>query len=498
MKIRNTIIALASLFLCAQVQAQDIIDTSILFSQSNYGGSARVQGIGGAQVSLGGDLSSITSNPAGLGMFNRSSISLSTGLNFISSTSDYFGTTTPDQKANLNIPNLSLVLHKEINNKYSNFKSGSFGISYSRINDFHQQVTYQGRSESSMLDFFLQNAQGVNVLDFEDQNTFDYSSLEGLAARTYLIFPTSDFDSLNGFNDEYVSDILGNPLQTETISVKGAQTQVSLSYGANYDDILFIGAGIGLTSIDYNSRKSYVESDFIYNNPDDPDYINPLNQYTLEENLSITGGGINATLGLMFRPLDFLQIGGSFTTPTYYNLDDEYDASLSASYNNLEDDYAESDIIISNYSLTTPLKLSGGATVFIGKYGFISADVEMLNYGKNNLKSDDYITLEDNQHITASYDKSYNVKIGGEFRYDIFRFRGGYAHYDDPTIEKSNSNQIISGGAGVRFKKYYLDLAIVNTSIDTSYSPYQIGNNSPTADIRNSNTKGLITFGVNF
>lgn len=497
MKIRTTIIAIASLFLSSQVRAQDIIDTSILFSQSNYGGSARVQAIGGAQVSLGGDLSSITSNPAGLGMFNRSSVSLSTGLNFINTKSDYFGTTTPDQKANLNVPNLSLILHKEINNKYSNFKSASFGISYSRINDFHQQVTYQGRSESSMLDFFLQNAQGVNIQDFEDQNSFDYSSLEGLAARTYLIFPTSDFDSL-GFDDEYVSDILGTPLQTETISVKGAQTQVSLSYGANYDDVLFLGAGIGLTSIDYNSRKSYVESNFVYDNPDDPDYINPLNQYTLEENLSITGGGINATLGLMFRPVDFLQLGGSFTTPTYYNLDDEYDASLSVSYNDLENEYAESDIIISNYSLTTPLKLSGGATVFIGKYGFISADVEMLNYGKNNLKSNDYPTLEDNQYIAASYDKSYNVKIGGEFRYDIFRFRGGYAQYDDPTIEKSNGKQIISGGVGVRVKKYYLDLAVVNTANDTSYSPYRIGNNSPIANIRNNNTKGLITFGVNF
>jgi hypothetical protein len=473
------------------------VDTAILFSQSNYGGSARVQAIGGAQVSLGGDLSSITSNPAGLGMFNRSSISLSTGLNFIHTTSDYFGTVTPDQKANLNIPNLSLVLHREINNKYSNFKSGSFGISYARTNDFHQQITYQGRSESSMLDFFLQNAQGVNIQDFEDQNSFDYSSLEGLAARTFLIFPTSDIDA-EGFDDEYVSDILGTPLQTETISIKGAQSQVSLSYGANYDDMLFIGAGIGLTTIDFSSRKSYNESNFDYNNPDDPDYVNPLNQYTLEENLSITGGGINATLGIMFRPIDFIQIGGSLTTPTYYSLDDEYDASISASYYDFDDEYAESDILISNYSLTTPLKLSGGATVFLGKYGFISADVEMLNYGKNNLKSDDYITLEDNQYISASYDKSYNIKIGGELRYDLFRFRGGYAHYDNATIDKSGGKQMISGGAGVRFKKYYLDVAVIHTTNNTSYSPYQIENPIPTASIRNSNTKALITFGVNF
>ena len=496
MDIKHGIIALVFILGTFEGYAQDIVDTSILFSQSNYGGSARIQGIGGAQVSLGGDFSSIVSNPAGLGMFNRSAFAFSTGLNFINTRSEYFGT-TPDQKANLNIPNFGLVLHKEFSSKYTKFKSGSFGVSYSRTNDFHQQSTYQGRSESSLLDFFLQNAEGVLIDDFLDENTSDYSSLEGLAARTFLIFPTSDLDA-TGFDDEYTSDVLGNPLQTETISIKGAQAQVSFSYGVNYDDILFLGGGIGLTSINYNSSKSYSETDFIYNDPDDPDYVNPLNQFTLDENLSITGGGINATLGIMFRPADFLQVGGSFTTPTYYDIEDEYDANLSANYSAFEDESASSNIIISNYTLTTPLKLSGGATVFIGKHGFISADVEMLNHGKNNLKSDDYITLEDNQFISASYNKSYNVKIGSEFRYDIFRFRGGYAFYDDPSILKSNNKQMITGGVGVHVKKYFLDLAVVNTTYNADYSPYQTNNATPTVRIRNNNTKILFTFGVNF
>jgi hypothetical protein len=477
--------------------AQDIVDTSVLFSQSNYGGSARIQAIGGAQISLGGDISSISSNPAGLGMFNRSAISFSNGLNFISTKSDYFGTTTPDQKVNLNIPNMSIVINREINSKYTNFKNNSFGVSYSRINDFHQEATYQGRSESSMLDYFLQNAQGVFIQDFEDQASFDYNSLEGLAARAFLILPTSDLDS-TGFDDEYIKDILGNPLQTETIAIKGAQTQVSFSFGANYDDILFLGGGIGLTSVDYTSRKTYTESDFIDGNPDDPDYINPLNQFSLDENLSITGSGINATLGVMFRPIDFLQIGGALTTPTYYSLDDESDASIQADYNDFDDESAENSIIISSYSLTTPLKLSAGATVFLGKHGFISADVEMLDYAKNNLKSDDFTTLGENQHIAATYDKSYNVKIGTELRHGIFRIRGGFAQYADPKDASVSDRQIISGGVGVKMKNYFIDLAIVNTSYSNEYSPYELNDFRPTADIRNNNTKGVVTIGANF
>ena len=497
-KLKAIIILSTALLWSSLSSGQSIIDTSILFSQSNYGGSARVLGIGGSQVSLGGDVSSIVSNPAGLGMFNRSVISFSTGLNFITTRSGYHDTTTPDQKANVNIPNMSLVLYKELDSRYTEFKSTSFGVSYNRTNDFHQEYTYQGRGGNSMLDFFLDRAQGVSIQDFEDGNSEYFNDLDGLAARTFLIFPTSDEDPDNGFDDEYISDILGSPLQTEVVSIKGSQSQVSFSYGANYDDKLFLGGGVGLTSIDYSSTKTYEERDFEYNDPDDPDYINPLNSYTLEENLNISGGGINATLGLIFRPADFMQIGGSLTTPTYYSIDDEYDARLNVDYIDFNDEDAETDILVSNYSLITPLRVSGGATFFIGKYGFVSADIEMLNYGKNNIKSDDFFTLEDNQDISAKYGKSYNLKFGSEYRYDMFRFRAGYGHYAKPQIGEGSSRNVFSGGFGVRVKKYFLDLAVVNTQFSEAYSPYPLGSDTPVADINNSNTKGVITFGVNF
>ena len=495
MEIKKIVLSLIALTVIFQSNGQDIVDTSILFSQSNYGGNARIQGVGGPQTSLGGDLSSIVSNPAGLGMFNRSIFSFSTGLNFINTQSDYFGTTATDQKVNLNISNIGVVLAWKINSELTKFKNNSFGISYSRINDFHQQFAYQGRSGSSMLDHFLDQAQGVHIDDFNDENTSNYSSLEGLAARTELILTTKNEDDMTGSYQEYTSDITGDPSQTETIAIKGMKNQLSFSYGVNYDDILFLGAGIGLTSIDYDSRKIYSESNFLY---DDPDYTNPLNQFSLKENLTISGTGINATLGVIFRPIDFVQIGSSLTTPTYYNLEDEYDANLNVDYSAFSNLSAESNIILSKYSLSTPVTLSGGVTIFIRKQGFLSASIEMLNYGKSHLKSDDYITLEDNQYINTSYGRSYNVKVGGEFKYDIFRFRAGYTHCDDPATTKSNNKQQITGGIGLHMKRYFLDLAIVNTTYDTDYSPYPLENLSPMALVHNNNTKGVITLGVNF
>ncbi len=57
--------------------AQDFVDNALLFSRTQPGGSARIQALGGTQISLGGDYSSALSNPAGLGMYNKSEVTFS-------------------------------------------------------------------------------------------------------------------------------------------------------------------------------------------------------------------------------------------------------------------------------------------------------------------------------------------------------------------------------------------------------------------------------------
>ena len=65
--IGTTCLLTASFF---AVQAQ-IIDDVLRFSQSDRGATARFKAMGNAQTALGGDLSSLSGNPAGLGFFNQ-------------------------------------------------------------------------------------------------------------------------------------------------------------------------------------------------------------------------------------------------------------------------------------------------------------------------------------------------------------------------------------------------------------------------------------------
>src|SRR3989337_2639753 len=128
--------------------AQDYTETALLFSRNKPAGSARILGIGGSQTALGGDYSSALSNPAGLGMFNRSEFTFSLGLSDHNTSANYLGTHTDDNRSVFNIPGISYVWNIPKQNDDS-FFGGSLGISLSRVNDFNRSTLYSGDNDDN-------------------------------------------------------------------------------------------------------------------------------------------------------------------------------------------------------------------------------------------------------------------------------------------------------------------------------------------------------------
>lgn len=520
MKIMGKVLAGIAMLLPGLVMAQSFTETALMFSRVKPAGSARIMSMGGVQTSLGGDYSSALSNPAGLGMFNRSEFTISPGFYGANVNSEYLGNKSSDSKTNLHIPGFSLVFQTEQDGR-KGFLSGTFAVSYNRINNFNQTFSYSGtNSNNSIIDFFMDDAYGINPANFDYQNGGDnsyFNSLPGLAYNTYLI------DNVD--QDQNGNDIYGSPLQTfgdpddirrvnqnETIRTEGTQSQWNLSYGANMGDKLFLGAGLGLSTVRYRSEKQYSESDFFFEL--DPTY-NPLDRLDLIEELQIRASGINATLGAIYRPLDIVQVGLSYTTPTLLSVTDVYRAELTTEWNNFdyygdgqtilntENEYT--DEIISEYSLRTPGKLSAGATVFLGKSGFISADVDVINYSGARYSSGiSGIPFDsDNENIKNAYQTTTNVRLGGEFRLDKLRFRAGGSYMADPfRTEQNNSSRAItsvSGGLGYRTQKFYVDFALVFSQGANTYRPYRVNMaSSPLVTMDNKTTFGMVTVGFPF
>ncbi len=518
------------------VFAQTYAEEALFFSRLNPAGSARIQAMGGAQVALGGDYSSAYSNPAGLGFFNRSEATLSLGINSYSSTSSYLGSSTTDSKSNFNIPGFSLVLHTDKHK--GKLVSGNFAISFTRTNNFNQNYTYQGtNSSSSIIDYFIQQAssyaQPPGQLfypgDINNPPGDGYNSLPRLAYNTYLIGPNSE-KTLNADSTYYHSYPLDNRTQTGPVAIKqseriqnsGAQNQWNIAYGINLNDFFYLGAGLGVPTINYQSQKVYSESFPLGSLPAGGN----LTGFELDENLHVTGTGINATIGAIVKPKDFVQFGLSISTPTYYpTLSENYNATLTSVWNNynfvdvthqsksgnlnggLRDSiYFQTPFL---YSLTTPWRIKAGATFFIQKRGLITAEVEKVNFSKSQFGSNSNTPSDfsgDNGEIKNLFHNVFNFRVGGEYRFSNFRARLGYNYMPNPysTSQNNIDNTVtsISAGLGYRSKKYFVDLGFIQTSWSSSYLPYSRGTVrysddvfSPIVTIKNSSISGMLTVG---
>lgn len=509
-KMKGLLLAAMLMLTANALMAQSYTETALMFSRTQPTGSARMLGMGGAQISLGGDFSSAYSNPAGLGMFNRSEFSISPGYYSLTNKGTYtagnsiLSSNNTDTKTSLSIPGLGLIFSKPQNE--AGFIHGTFGITVTRLNDFNSNISYGGvNGSSSLIDYFINQANGGTPDQFDDGGAL-FNTVTEVAYRNFLIGEASILDP-SFPDDAYFTDfdpaINPNVIQDETIQTKGAQNQWSFSYGANFDDRFFLGGGIGVVALNYISHKAYSEK-FT---------DQPISGYTLTEDLQIKGTGINATIGAIGRPVDGLQLGASITTPTRYNLTDTYYAEMRSNWKNF-DYYGDGSVILGNesehtdnittgYNLNTPWKFSAGASYIFGKSGLVSVDVERLNYAgsKYNSQTSGISYNSDNDEIRNLYASVTNFRAGGEFRLKSLRFRAGAGYMPDPYKQLQNDVNMsrVQGslGLGYRASKFYVDLAYMKNWSKGSYRPYSIPNdNSPllSYDRNASNVVGTIGF----
>ncbi len=498
-KVARTIAGLV-LATVGSLQAQSYAEEALIVSRIRAGGSARIQAMGGVQNALGGDISSAYYNPAGLGMYNRSDFSITPAYGITTYSSTYLGNTTSDSRNSLMLPNLGVAFHAGQDGS-KGLWGGTLGISFTRINDFNDTFHYAATNpDNSIIDYFISQANGATTAQFSNSGN-NYNTPTGLGYFNYLIGP-QDILTPPGPADQYFTDATGVPQQAEVVKTSGAQNQWSLSYGVNFNDKVFVGAGLGITTLSYKSEKTYTE--------EFTEVGQPMSKMQLQENLTLNGTGINATAGVIFRPKDSFQMGFSFATPTAYEIDDNYNAKMTTAWNAFEyepgkflnNEEANTDNLTSTYSLVTPWRLSMGLTYFFQKKGFLSADAEWLNYSTTKFDGDqDY--SGDNQQIKNLYKSTFNIRIGGEYRLKNYRFRAGYSFMPDPfQIPQNDVSRAISGysaGGGYRTAKFYLDLAVVLNSGDTSYRPYQL--NYPLDPLVTQNRKAttiLVTVGFPF
>jgi len=499
----------------SSAQAQYLKDV-YTFSQHENGATARFKGLGNTQTALGGDISSISGNPAGLGFFTRSDAAVSFNYLQNNNSAQYFDKITDTNKGRFGLENAGVVFNfptqryngQNTNEGWLNF---NVGIAYNRTSNFRNDLNYEGtNSTSTFADFMTDEAfyspSGDLALDY-------------IGSKLIAPIPgKTDFFSVAQNNNSY---------QTNTVIERGDRSETTIAFGSNYSNKFYIGASIGMSSFRYQTSNQFREYGFTktgteigslypgssFADPSHQDYDYTDAVYDFGKNYSqITeGSGIDVKVGFIYKPTSTWNIGFTAKTPTWTSIVDDSSENFFVDYFNDENTnttFAQYDSKKYNsstdYNLRTPYRLAVGVTKFFGA-GLITADAEFVDHASMRFTMPDAYNknLENNmnQNIKNTYQAAFNFKVGGEYMFtNILAGRLGFNYNGNPYKDADYTNIAGTAGLGVRFPNgTYIDLAAVHNSMKFYESPYQAEKVPvPTAEIKNKRTNVMLTIGAKF
>ncbi len=519
-------------------------------SASDLRGTARFMSMGGAFGALGGDISTLNQNPAGIGVYRSSEIGVTLDIDMTKSTATTPGGSFSDSDTHFFCNNFGYVGTIHLDSE--TMPTFSWGASYSRVASFNR--TYHGAFPSlstSMSNYIanfsngyapgqlyepMKGEQGYGYNPFQDSDC-DWLSI--LAYNSYMINPIGDSSDYNGlFKNGTTGDA------EFSVRERGHVDEYSINFGGNISNVVYWGVGFGITDIDFSQEAFYDEQLTDARIPNkDADGTTNGNAYNALSNHSVTSGsGFNMKFGLIFKPINEFRLGFAIHTPTWYSLSQSYYGEVNYSYapsylhssgNSGSDweypstDYWTDDAYY-NWKLKTPWRMIVSAAGVIGGRFIISGDYEYTAYNNMSVSSQNnygtYDKLEDVTDDVKTYFKAANtLRLGAELRVTPqFSLRAGYSYSTsnqqngierdmdyvytsgtNPAYTLDNTTQYVTCGLGYRFGGFYVDAAYVHKNRKSTYhafSPFEESGwqQSPSAGVETNHNNIVLTLGYKF
>ena len=519
-----------TLLLCGaslMASAQGTFDV-LKMSETQLNGTSRYMSMAGAFGALGGDVSAISQNPGGIGVYRKSDISVTMNLNFLSSK-----TPGGDKLTNTKFwfNNVGYVGSMKIDSDF--FKYFNWGFSFNRINSFQRR--YQGgyNVNNSLTNKIAQNLTDGNWTE-EDLSVDNYSGniyydsnapwLGILAYQSYLLNPNSD-GSLQGLATNGTTGSANY-----YVDEKGHTDEYNITLGGNFKNTVYWGINFGITDLDFDSYQYYGEDldnamiyDYRFN---DGSTTLGYAGYDFQSYQETRGTGYNFKMGVIVRPINQLRIGAAFHTPTYYDMKDLYKVQSGFDLQvNGDDNLFQGNTETGEegyydeyrYTIKTPWRFIGSLAVVPSSKGMISMDYEYV--GANTMRCGDeggHNYADTEQKIKDQLQASHILRVGAEYRAtQNLSLRAGYSYQTSPVkdavkgvsnnnvdVVSSNymyqydkSNQYITCGLGYRYKSFYADAAYVHQTRTSQYHAYP---GEQGEEVKDNKNKIALTIGFRF
>lgn len=327
------------------------------FAERGTIGSARYVGMGGAMTAIGGDPSAAMVNPAGLGLYRRSEISVS--IDETIDNTQQVGSNDTYQRTRFAAPQISAIWAWGNSQKQRGLVYNNFMFSLNRLANFNRDIVVKGagmgmvpticnitNDEGGVSEEFLVNKPWDNV---------EIGWLSILGYEAYLIDPIENnkWKPAVDFTDGSLS-----------ISETGTSDQYTISWAGNISNQWYIGIGLNIPTINYTKHTSLREQN------------NQNSSAELKSMFHVSGVGVSGSFGLIYRPIQALRIGASLQTPTILSLSrqstgDMYSTIAGQKYEVLTPESGVMDI-----DIASPLRTSVSVAGQLGKIGLIAVQYD--------------------------------------------------------------------------------------------------------------------------
>lgn len=421
------------------------------FGVGELNGTARYVGMGGAMSALGADISTMSTNPAGIGLFRSNDVSVSFGFNKNMTESDLGGSIVKDERTRASFDQIGIVYSMKIGNR-TDLRYLNFGFNYHKLANFNRQFSSGGNLNGASMTWQMQDML-LGSGDVYSQEAFDnllnignpyrsdaflYTPFLGMmGARTGLVTSSGD----EGVTDDfYMLGWTGQDGQYYSRE-EGGINAYDFNVSFNVKDRFYFGLTLGVYDINYHRYSSYAE-----NIVDDNGEDNGV--FTLNNWFDTEGTGFDLKLGAIIRPFEYspFRIGLAIHTPIWYALSDTYTSTLGTSVLAMPEDYSENlgDYLPSgaygwDYLLNTPWKVNVSMGTTVGTVLALDAEYEYANYGASKYKDrDGYELASSNEAVDKYLQSTHTVRVGMEAKLTPkFSFRAGYNYMTSPIKDNS-------------------------------------------------------------
>lgn len=506
------LLSIAIILSATYLKAQDVTpvaEDGLRWGWNKPSGSARNQALGGANVALGSDLTSLFLNPAGIALYSTHEATITPMLTAANGSAKYFGNGTSfDHTPTLN-PGASgfvFVLGKEKNNTETCIR---FGLAVNRTADFNRSLSYTGNNyntsftdnPTALFHNYVDEAQRKGVINpytildnaKQDANLYFVSRM-GL--ESHLISINEDHSNNYFYGFSRAADVLDIDksflIQENKVTTSGGITELAGGFAATAGN-LSIGLSVGIPILQYSRHREYTESD------GSGFTDNYFNSFKYVEDYSTEGIGFNLKAGALVKLTPHWRVGLAFHTPTFYSrLANSLSASMTTDVENYDPNQSVftsltgaiyHDQLTEEYGFRSPTRLMAGLTFMFNETpdvkkqrGFITADVEFIN-----TKAMKFITPDldeaaakgyyasNNNNPRNLYASGFNYRAGAEVKFSPIMIRAGFSYFNNPYSKSSGLEASMisySLGMGYRNKGMFIDAAYVysmNKNVDFPY-----------------------------